>query len=83
MLGVLEVDQEPSFKIGLVTSKRIGGAVARNRVRRRLREIVRQDQHRLRKGVWMVLIARPSAAKAQYAALENDWRRLIKRAEVG
>jgi ribonuclease P protein component len=83
MLGVLEVDQEPSFKIGLVTSKRIGGAVARNRVRRRLREIVRQDQHRLRKGVWMVLVARPSAAKAQYAALENDWRRLIKRAEVG
>ena len=83
MLGVLEVDQEPSFKIGLVTSKRIGGAVARNRVRRRLREIVRQDQHRLRKGVWMVLIARPSAAKAEYAALENDWRRLIKRAEVG
>ena len=83
MLGVLEVDQEPAFKIGLVTSKRIGGAVARNRVRRRLREIVRQDQHRLRKGVWMVLIARPSAAKAEYAALENDWRRLIKRAEVG
>ena len=83
MLGVLQVDQEPSFKICLVTSKRIGGAVARNRVRRRLREIVRQDQHRLRKGVWMVLIARPSAAKAEYAALENDWRRLIKRAEVG
>ncbi len=82
MLGVLEVEQEQAFKIGFVTSKRIGGAVARNRVRRRLREIVRRDQHGLRKGFWLVLIARPSAAEADYAVLEKDWRRLIERAEI-
>ena len=82
MIGVLEVNQEPAFKIGFVTSKRIGGAVARNRVRRRLREIVRRDQHGLRTGFWLVLIARPSAAEADYAVLEKDWRRLIERAEI-
>src|SRR5690242_18573618 len=82
MLGVLQMDQEPVFKIGFVTSKRIGGAVARNRVRRRWREIVRRDQHALRKGFWLVLIARPSAAEADSGALAKDWRRLIKRAEI-
>ena len=82
MLGVLQVEQEPAYKIGFVTSKRIGGAVARNRVRRRLREIVRRGQHGLRKGFWLVLIARPSAADADYEALEKDWHRLIKRAEI-
>lgn len=82
MLGVLKVDQEPAFKIGIVTSRRIGGAVARNRVRRRLREIVRRDQHVLGQGFWLVLIARPSAAEAEYASVEKDWRRLIERAEI-
>ena len=82
MLGVLEVDHEPAFKIGFVTSRRLGGAVARNRVRRRLREIVRREQHGLRKGLWLVLIARPSAAAADSATLEKDWHRLIKRAEI-
>jgi ribonuclease P protein component len=82
MLGILEVSEEPAFKIGFVTSKRIGGAVARNRVRRRLREIVRRDQHRLPNGTWFVLIARPSAAEADYVTLEKEWRRLLDRAEI-
>jgi len=82
MLGVLEVSEEPAFKIGVVTSKRIGGAVARNRVRRRLREIVRRDQPRLRNGFWLVLVARPSAAEADYASLAKEWDRLVGRAEI-
>src|SRR5690349_7867096 len=82
MLGILEVSEEPAFKIGFVTSKRIGGAVARNRVRRRLREIVRRDQHRLPNGIWFVLIARPAAAEADYVTLEKEWRRLLDRAEI-
>jgi ribonuclease P protein component len=56
--------------------------VLRNRVRRRLREIVRRDQHGLRKGIWLVVIARPGAAEADCAALKKEWRRLARRAEV-
>lgn len=82
MLGVLELEDEPAFKIGLVTSKRIGGAVVRNRLRRRLREIVRRDQVRLRNGFWLVLVARPSAGKADCASLEREWRQLLERAEI-
>ena len=82
MLGVLPVEGEAAFRVGLVTSKRIGGAVVRNRVRRRLREIVRRHQHALRKGVWLVVIARPTAASASSAALEDEWSRLATRAGI-
>ena len=81
-LGVLEVEEETGFRVGFVTSRRVGGAVLRNRVRRRLREIVRRDQHGLRKGIWLVVIARPSAAEAEFAALKKEWRHLARRAEV-
>ncbi len=59
MLGVLPVDGEKRFRVGLITSRRVGGAVVRNRVRRRLREIVRRNQHALKGGIWFVVIARP------------------------
>jgi ribonuclease P protein component len=62
-----------------VTSKRVGGAVVRNLVRRRLREIVRRHQHELRSGIWVVVIARPAAAQASYSTLEDEWLRLAKR----
>jgi ribonuclease P protein component len=82
ILGVLETGSADAFRAGFVTSKRIGGAVVRNRVRRRLREIVRRHQHRLRAGIWLVLIARPGVEKATYSGLEDEWLRLAKRASI-
>lgn len=83
ILGSLETALlTEAFRAGFVTSKRVGAAVVRNRVRRRLREIVRQHQKELRDGVWVVTIARPAAAQASYAALEDDWLRLAKRAFI-
>jgi len=82
MLGLLERADDRPFRVGLLTSKRVGGAVVRNRVRRRLREIVRTHQHAVRPGIWMVLIARPAAATATYRALEHEWLRLAKRALI-
>lgn len=81
-IGVLEVADERRFRAGFVTSKRVGGAVVRNRVRRRLREVVRQHQHHLRGGIWCVVIARPAAARATYSALKDEWLRLAKRALI-
>ena len=80
MLGVLPVEAEKSFRLGLITSRRVGGAVVRNRVRRKLREIVRRHQHALTRGVWFVVIARPAAGGAASAALEKEWSRLAARA---
>ena len=81
-LGVLRPATSGGFRAGFVTSKRIGEAVARNRVRRRLREIVRRHQHRVAPAVWIAIIARPAAAKATYEQLEDEWLRLAKRASI-
>ena len=73
---------DKQFRAGFITSRKVGGAVVRNRVRRRLREIVRKHQHDIREGFWIVLIARPAAARASYSALEDEWLRLARRASI-
>src|SRR4029450_8555771 len=82
MLSVLPVASEKPFRVGLITSRRVGAAVARNRVRRRLREIVRRNQQALKGGIWFVVIARRSAAQTDSAALEAEWLRLAQRTGI-
>ncbi len=82
LLGVFDSGGDSAFRAGFVTSRRVGAAVVRNRVRRRLREIVRTNQNTIRRGVWIVLIARPAAARASSRALRDEWLRLAKRALI-
>jgi ribonuclease P protein component len=82
VLSVLRVETLAAARIGIVTSRRVGGAVQRNRVRRRLREIVRQAQREILNGVWLVLVARPAAAAAEFQALREDWTRLAQRSSI-
>ena len=82
ILSVLPVDGEKRFRVGLITSRRVGEAVARNRVRRRLREIVRRNQQALKGGIWFVVIARRLAAQTDSAALEAEWLHLAQRAGI-
>jgi ribonuclease P protein component len=82
VLGVFARKEEARFRAGFVTSKRLGGAVTRNRVRRRLRDLVRTEQGRLRPGFWFVVVARPAASRATYAQLKDEWLRLAERASI-
>ena len=82
ILGSAVVPDSAMSRAGFITSRQLGSAVARNRVRRRLREIVRRHQHDLRKDVWMVVVARPAAVNASYQALEHEWLRLASRASI-
>ena len=82
MLNAMPVENSGPWRGGFVTSGRLGGAVVRNRVRRRLREIVRQHQHELRAGFCFVLIAKNAAANANYRSLEDEWLRLARRASI-
>ena len=82
LLNVMPLDNSCPWRAGFVTSARLGGAVVRNRVRRRLREIIRRHQHELQQGFWFVIIARHEAATATYAALEDEWLHLARRASI-
>ncbi len=67
-------------RYGFSVSKRLGGAVVRNRIKRRMREIVRALP--LVGGWDIIFIARPKAAKASYANLEKTVRGLVSRARI-
>lgn len=67
-------------RVGFAVGKRVGNAVVRNRVKRRLREAVRTMA--LPSGWDLILIARPAAAHADFARLAGAARSLLGRAGV-
>jgi ribonuclease P protein component len=69
-------------RFGLATGRRLGGAVARNRVRRRLREALREMAVSFRPGWDVLIIARPAIVAADYAALVESLRRTLERGGV-
>jgi ribonuclease P protein component len=80
-IGCLKSDGG-QLRAGFVTSRRIGNAVVRNRVRRRLREIFRRHQERIYPSHDLVTVANPAGAKATFAQLEHEWLRLAKRNSI-
>lgn len=69
--------QESRF--GIITTRRLGHAVVRNLLRRRVREILRAHGTPLERGHYVVVIPRHTAATASYSELEKDFCRLLKR----
>lgn len=65
-------------RYGFIVSKRVGKAVVRNRVKRRLREIVKQIN--LKPGTDTVLSAKPQVALAESRALKTDVLNLLAQA---
>ncbi len=80
-LGYLEDSSlEEPFRLGIITTKRLGNAVVRNRVRRRIRGIFHRTGERISRPHWLVLIARTHAAQASSAQLEKEWAWMMHRA---
>lgn len=58
-------------RLGLTVGTKVGHAVVRNRVRRRIRESYRVNEDRFHQGYDLVVVARTRAAYARYAQLER------------
>lgn len=82
VLAMLERAEAGPSRIGFITTRQLGGAVVRNRVRRRCREIVRQSRPRLKPNCWIVVIARSASARASSDQLRVEWERLAIRANL-
>jgi ribonuclease P protein component len=69
-------------RLGVVTSKKIGGAVDRSRARRLMRECFRLHQRNIGRPVDLVLVARPSIVGKSLADVENDLMRVLRQARL-
>jgi ribonuclease P protein component len=71
-------------RCGFTVSKKVGNAVERNRVRRRLREIVRLGGHeRMRAGHDYVLIGRRAALRLPFDRMTQDFEAALRRVHAG
>ena len=79
LVVVLARPGEPS-KVGFVASRRgVGGAVQRNRARRRLREIVRRHWPEMtREGLWLLFVPFRTLLAAAHTELVADVERLLR-----
>ncbi len=64
-------------RIGISVSRRVGDAVTRNRVKRRVRELFRRQ--RPARSIEVVVNARPSAGSADFEDLERDYADCLRR----
>lgn len=69
-------------RLGITVSKKLGKAHIRNRVRRRFREIYRLNEHRLRPGWDIVLVARSRAVEAPFGKLTEAFLLLAEKAGI-
>ncbi len=67
-------------RLGLTVSRKVGGAVLRNRWKRIVREAFRRSQDELPKGVDLVVTPRPGA-EPDLAAVRRSLTRLVKQIE--
>jgi len=75
-------NQDSSTQGAAVVSRRVGSAVVRNRIKRRLREIFRHQLPFLKPGLWLVVTAKVPAASATWETLHSEWLRLGRRLSI-
>ena len=69
-------------RAGFLSPRRIGQATARNRTRRRLRELFRTHRAAIREPTQLLFMGRPSTATASSEALKADFLRLCRKARL-
>ncbi|MPZ59052.1 MAG: ribonuclease P protein component [Rhizobiales bacterium] len=79
VLQAIKRDEDGSPRIGLTVSKKVGTAVERNRVRRRLREIVKQSAAMMRPGYDYVLVGRRAALQEPFARMAAAFDAAVRR----
>lgn len=75
-------NQCPVNRFGIVTSKKVGHAVVRNRIKRQLRAMARSITDKIQGKFDLVVVARPNIKGCTYEMIERDFLLLIKKARL-
>lgn len=82
VLCFLYLGSEAPTKVGFSISKKVGNAVTRNKVKRRLKSIIGSAVGSLRDGYVLVFVGRPKAARSSFTDLKNSAYRLLRQANI-
>ncbi len=82
MVVYCQRNRQGRSRLGVTVSTKLGHAVVRNRVRRRLREIYRLSQPMMKQGFDIVLVARTRAVTASYQELARAYRKTCEKLEL-
>ena len=69
----------PESRLGITTGVKLGHAVQRNRVRRRIRELYRTNEEKFVSGYDIVVVARTRAVFSRYSELERSFLQLMRK----
>ncbi len=73
---------EKNCRIGISISKKVGGAVLRNRLKRQIKGIVRPYLHKISGDIDLIILVRPSLALLSYQEIELELTRLLSKAKI-
>jgi len=73
---------KPENRLGITVSTKLGGAVQRNRIRRRLKEVYRLNEERFHTGYDIVLIARMRSRYVRFSELEASVMSLFRNLKI-
>ncbi len=74
-------DGDPAIRLGITVTRKIGGAVVRNRMKRRFRALAREILPRAgRPGADHILIGRAGGIERDFALLRDELERALARA---
>jgi ribonuclease P protein component len=75
-------NKKKETRFGITTAKKINKAVTRNKIRRRLKEIVRKNICNIKKGYDVVVMSRVRGRDCSYKELENSFMSLAKKTNL-
>ncbi len=79
VLITLADPQLPHHKVGVIVTRRVGNAVVRNKLRRRIHSICAKNLPSIEGTRYLVTVLRWRAPQATFAELENDWLKQARR----
>jgi ribonuclease P protein component len=78
---IYSVNALPYSRVGVVASRKVGGAIVRNKAKRWMRELFRRNKDMLASPVDLLMVALPDMARATWAELREQYLQGVR--EVG